>query len=283
MSRRPGASRRRGGHARPPSPPVHRRLVGRLPGSGRLAAAVLLAIFVGGAATLLNGPWLRVERVALAGQQYTSDQQLEALVNPLRDTSLLTVDAEELGAEVSGLPAVASAQVETVLPGELRVTVREKQPAFVWLTGSRKLVGAADGSLFAELARDAETPELAMLPLVDDRRTGSDALRVGDRVSSEELRVALRVLQIDPALAGSEAVAFSVRVVDEYGFVLVSEQPAWHAALGVYGLDPEATGASDDALLDQQVAAIRTLFATTREINVSWIDVRNPGKVYWTP
>ena len=122
-----------------------------------------------------------------------------------------------------------------------------------------------------------------MLPLIDDRRTDSGAMRIGDRIDAEELRIALRAQQLDPALAGSEASGFSVRFVDEYGLVLVSDQPAWHAALGVYGLDPEASAASGDALLDRQIVAIRTLFATTREINVSWIDVRNPGKVYWTP
>ena len=250
---------------------------------GRLTAVLVLAIFVGGTATLLNGPWLRIERVAYAGERYTTATQLGALVDPLRGASLLTVNAEGLSAEVGSLPAVASAEVETVLPGDLRVTVHEKEPAFVWLTASRKLIGAADGSLFAEVPRDAEAPELVLLPLIDDRRTGSDALRIGDRIGAEELRISLRVQELDPALAGSEASGFSVRFVDEYGLVLVSDEPAWHAALGVYGLDPKASPGSDDALLDRQIAAIRTLFATTREINVSWIDVRNPGKVYWTP
>ena len=161
-------------------------------------------------------------------------------------------------------------------------STRSSRP-FVWLTPSRKLVAAGDGAVFAEMARDADTPELAGLPVIDDRRTASDALRMGDRLDAEELRIALRALGLDPAQAGSESTGFSIRVVDEYGLVLISDQPAWHAALGVYGLDPAATPAADDALFDQQVAAIRTLFATTRELNVSWIDVRNPGKVYWTP
>jgi POTRA domain, FtsQ-type len=283
MSRRPAATRRRGGHARPPAAAVHRRLVGRLPRAGRLTAVLLLALFAGGVVTLLNGPWLRVERVVYAGQHYTSEAQLGAVVDAVRGTSLLSVDSERLSGELGGLPAVAAVQVETVMPGELRVSLREKQPAFVWLTPSRKLVGAADGAVFAELGRDAEAPDLAALPVIDDRRAASDAFRIGDRIDAEELRIALRALQLDPAVAGSEAAGFTIRIVDEYGLVLVADQPAWHAALGVYGLDPAATPVSDDALLDQQVAAIRTLFATTRELNVSWIDVRNPGKVYWAP
>jgi hypothetical protein len=70
---------------------------------------------------------------------------------------------------------------------------------------------------------------------------------------------------------------------DEYGFIIASRAPVWRAALGFYGLDPREEASVADERLEAQVAAIRTLFATRPESSVTWLDARNPGKVYWAP
>ncbi|MGH2456433.1 MAG: hypothetical protein ACRDHD_09285, partial [Candidatus Limnocylindria bacterium] len=151
-------------------------------------------------------------------------------------------------------------------------------------TSAVRLVGAADGSLIGELARDAElSAELAGLPVIDDRRPESRLLTVGDAVPAPQLRAALRLLELDPALLGSAATELTVRIHEEYGFMLVSATPAWEAALGFFQLDPGEGAAAADARLEDQVAAIRTLFATHAEGTVGWLDARNPGKVYWAP
>jgi len=281
----PGTRRRRpAAHARRPRGAVTKRVARRLPPLGRIAAVVLVAAFAGGLATLVNGPWFRVDRIAVAGQRYTSDGQIADMTAGLEGASLLSVDTAAIAERLRSLPAVADATVESVLPDEVRIAVEEKPAAFLWLTGSSLLIGSADGSIIAELPRDAERPpDLADLPFVDDQRTESLSLTVGGTVNAEELRIARRMLDLDPALVGSEAAGFNVRLADEYGFVLVSPQPPWRAALGVYGLDPDETPEAADARFDAQVAAIRTLFTTIREYLLTWVDVRNPGKVYWAP
>jgi hypothetical protein len=281
-----GAPRRRrpGAHARRPRRAVTKQVARRLPSLGRIGAIVLLAAFAGGLVTLVNGPWLRVDRIAVAGQRFTSAGQIADTTAGLEGQAVLTVDTAGIADRLRLLPAVADATVETVLPTEVRIAVKEKDPAFTWLTGSGLLIGAEDGSIIAELPRDAERPaELVALPFVDDQRTASLSLTVGSTINAEELRIARRVLDLDPAIVGSEATGFAVRLADEYGFVLVSAQPPWRAALGVYGLDPAETAEAADARFDTQVAAIRTLFSTIREYGVTWVDVRNPGKVYWAP
>jgi len=276
--------RRPGAHARRPRGAVTKRVARRLPSLGRIAAIVLLAAFAGGLVTLVNGPWLRVDRIAVGGQRFTSAGQIADTTAGLEGQAVLTVDTAGIADRLRLLPAVADATVETVLPTEIRIAVTEKDPAFTWLTGSGLLIGAEDGSIIAELPRDAERPaELADLPFVDDQRTASLSLTVGSTVNAEELRIVRRVLDLDPAIVGSEATGFAVRLADEYGLVLVSTQPPWRAALGVYGLDPAETPEAADARFDAQVAAIRTLFSTIREYGVTWVDVRNPGKVYWAP
>ena len=52
-------------------------------------------------------------------------------------------------------------------------------------------------------------------------------------------------------------------------------------ALGVYGTDPRETSAEAAARLESQVTAVRTLFASRPEAGIGWVDVRNPGKVYF--
>jgi len=275
--------RRRGsGQARRPRTPVRRRLLGRLPSRGRLAAVLLLAAAAGGFVGLLNGPWLRVERVALAGQHYTDARLMEQILRPLHGRSTLGIDSRDVADRLAVLPAVATVSVETRLPGEVRVAIQEKEPAFVWLTSAGRMIGAADGRLIGRVELDADLPpELADLPLIDDRRRNSRTLIIGEQVPADELRAALRLLELDGDLLGSQASAFGVRVSDEHGLVLVSYQPGWVAAFGLYGVDPAETPEMVDAHLDSQVAALRTLFATVNELNVGWVDVRNPGKVYW--
>ena len=104
---------------------------------------------------------------------------------------------------------------------------------------------------------------------------------VGDVIPEALLRTALDVAAIDPARLGSLATALSVRLDDEYGFRIVDAEPGWEVALGVFGLDPRETPAEAASRLERQVTAVRTLFASQSEAEIGWVDVRNPGKVYF--
>jgi hypothetical protein len=245
---------------------------------------LLFACAVAGLVTLINGPWLRVTAVAHSGGQYTASSALDDILDGYRGMPLLTVDSGLLQQRLVELPAVADAEVSVLLPGELRVTVTEKAPAFVWRTGAVQLIGAADGSVIAELPLSS-TPsdELRALPTIEDSRMASRGLTIGDVLPAAELRTGQRLLDLDPDLIGSRARQLTVSITDEFGFQLQSTQPAWVAALGFYELDPAEQQAEAESRLEQQLAAIRTLFGSRQERAISWLDVRNTGKVYWTP
>lgn len=283
--RRAGATRprrRAGNHARRPGPHVPGPIRRRIPSAGRILATIAFALLVGGLVGLINGPWLRVDRVASAGTHFTTAADLDALLAPYRGASLLTLDSDALTGELKDLPAVADARVSTRLPDMLEVSLTEKSPAFTWLTPTQRLVVAADGSVIAAIGRDADIPaELASLSAVDDQRSASRNLVVGGTVPSNELAMAGRLLGTDPAMLGSASAGFTLEIDNEYGFILVSPKPAWRVALGFYQLDPQETEATALARLDAQLAAVRTLFATQPEAKVTWVDARNPGKVYW--
>ncbi len=284
-STRPAARPRRGAaHARRGGSRLH---LPRLPAGGsggRIGAAILALAFAAGLLLLVNGPWLRVSSVAWAGTRYTSADRLGAVLDPVRGESLLAVDAGSLAARLATLPAVASARVETRVPDGVAVQLVEKEPALVWQTSAVRLVVAADGTVFGEVALTATLPpELAGLPYISDARQVSHNLAIGDRIPSDELATALMLEQISPAALGSSANGVSVQINDTCGYLLRPRPTGtWQAIFGLYGLDIGDTTAVSVRVADQ-VAAVRTLFAAHRENTVGWVDARNPGRVYWRP
>ena len=145
----------RGRQASRPGIPLRRRLGERLPSIRRLLAGLGAAAVAAGLVALLGGPWLRVTDVTWAGEQFTAQRELARLLDRQRGTSVLAVDTRSLRERLERLPAVAEATVVASLTGRLEVTIVERETAFIWETSSARLLGAADGTLFAALPRDA--------------------------------------------------------------------------------------------------------------------------------
>lgn len=255
-----------------------------LPAPGRIAAGLLAALLAGGLLALINSPWLRVSQVVWAGERYTPAGQLERALASLDGTPLLTVDATGLAGDLASLPAVSEARVEPLLPDTVRITIIEKVAAFVWQTTAVRLVGVADGTLIGQVALKADLPaDLAALPLIDDRRTESRNIIVGDRIDPSTLAAALRLAEVEPAALGSVATDLAVRLTDDDGFLLVSASPAWLANVGFYPDADQGHPRSLEQRIEDQVTAVRTLFSSEREEAISWVDARDPRRVYWRP
>lgn len=282
QARSRAGTRARGRGARRPGVPLRRRLSGRLPsirrvlaGTGALALAALLV-------ALVNGPWLRVTEVAYAGQRWTSASSLDEILGQQRGRSLLALDTRALGDRIERMPAVAEATVTASILGRVEAHLVERQAAFLWETSSGRFLGAADGTIFAGDRLDGELgADLVGLPRITDERFAARLITVGDTIRPALLRIAMRLAELDPATLGSTAAATTLRVDDEFGFRLLAADPGWEMAFGVYGLDPNETPEQADARLERQVTAVRTLFASEEEAGIGWVDVRNPGKVYF--
>lgn len=278
-----GGRPRRGGQARKPRAPLRQRAGRFLPSPGRALAGVLAIALVAGFVVLLNGPWLRVSDVEWHGHQLTAERDLRDEASAVQGQNALLVDSRALQRRIEALPGVAGARVDVRLPGRIAITLREEPPAFVWRTSAVQLVGAASGAIIGQVARDTSlSDELGALPFVDDRRRASRDLTVGDSIDPSSLAIALELARLDPAALGSTTSGLSVHIDEEFGFVLDSAQPAWSAAFGVYGMDPELTQDAA-ARIERQVAGVRTLFSEQPETGIGWLDVRNPGRVYWRP
>jgi cell division protein FtsQ len=112
MTRRGAKPRRSTAHARRKGPKLRQTVRRAFPARSRLVAAVVAAALVAGLLALINGPWLRVTRVAWAGERYTPASQLQRVLGRLDGSALLTVDAAALAARLERLPAVSRARVE---------------------------------------------------------------------------------------------------------------------------------------------------------------------------
>jgi cell division protein FtsQ len=274
--------RPRGRGARRPGVPLRHRLSRRLPSIRRLLAAVAAVAAVAGLVALLNGPWLRVRAVTWEGGTYTLAADVEDVLAGAQGSSVLAVDTRAVAHRLRELPSVADASVTASLTGELRASVVEREVALVWETARGRLLAAADGTIFAALPADGDlSVALAAVPGVVDERSAGRRLHIGDRIPAAMLETTLRVVMLDPAALGSSTASLAVRLDGEFGFRLVSEDPGWEVALGVYGTDPRETSAEAAARLESQVTAVRTLFASRPEAEIGWVDVRNPGKVYF--
>jgi hypothetical protein len=248
----------------------------------RVLAGVGAVAVAAGLVALLSGPWLRVTDVSWSGETFTAPRDLERVIGGRQGANLLALDTRALRDQLAALPAVAEATVNATLPGRLDVTIEEREVAFVWETSSARLLGAADGTVFAALRRDeALAPELATMPRVIDERTIARLITIGDRIPDDLLRTALQLAGLDPAALGSQATALGVRLDDEFGFRLVAADQGWELALGPSGIDPTESAADAAARLERQVTAVRTLFASRSEAEIGWVDARNPGKVYF--
>jgi hypothetical protein len=275
------ARRPRGRQARGPRS-SRRRALPRLASLARIAAGLLAVVLAAGLVVILTGPWLHVRELAWAGERLTPGKDLARLLEPMRGRNLLTLDTSALTTRVERLPAVERAQVSAELPGRLALSVTEKAPSFIWQTRTLRLIGAADGTLIGALPLgDPLPPDLERLPFVKDQRDAARLTGVGDVIAGPMLETARYLAGLDPALLGSKTSRLSIRLDDEYGFIVVSPDPAWQAAFGFYGLEPRDQGQSLHDRITKQVAAVRTLFASEPETRVSWVDARNPGKVYF--
>ena len=265
-----------------PTTPLRRRVGARLPSIRRLLAGTGAVAVVAIIVALLNGPWLRVGEVAGEGDAFTPARDVAAILDDARGESVLAVDTGALQRRIETLSSVTDATVAVSLGGSVTATIVEPEPAFVWETAVWRFVGAADGRLVARDRANREIdPALADLPRITDRRPSGRVLVVGDVIPEALVRATVRLATVDPAVMGSNAPGFAVRIDNEVGIRLVAEDPGWEIALGAYGADPGESAADAESRLDRQLTAIRTLFATRDEAELGWVDARNPGKVYF--
>jgi len=210
-----------------------------------LAAAAVYGVANSSAFTFQD---VRVEGAAL-----TDPAAVERVLDEVRGGNLFGLRTVPLEAALLNLPTVRTASVAVGLPSSLVVRLEERSPVLVWRVGAARFLVDRDGRLFARVA-DEPGPEVATLPVVEDRRAASAGLSIGGQLEPVYLDAATRLVSLVPADVGSEATAFSVAVGDINGFVLRAHPQDWTAVFGFYTLSLRTPD-----LIPGQVRLLRSL------------------------
>jgi hypothetical protein len=220
--------------------------------------------------------------VAYTGAAWTPRPALDAITEPIVGRSSLLVDGSAIAEAVGDLPGVETATVDIGLFGRVDVGLVEETAVAVWRTNAVQLLVAEDGTVVGTQSREAALGgDYANLPFVDDGRDTSRDLSMGDQLPLDELAAALALAELEPSRVGSTAGVLRLSLDPTYGFILSSPQAGWQAAFGYYAADPLASPSTVEARILAQASGLRTLFAERPEAGVAWIDVRNPGRVYF--
>lgn len=155
---------------------------------------------------VLNAATLQVRRIAVRGNVRLSSGEVQALVDDLRGTSILTADLARYRSRLMESPWVADVALRRVLPSTIEVFVSERRPIGVCRLGSQLYLLDRTATIIDEYGPQYAEFDLPIIdgvvrtpssgePVIDDRRTEL-AARVIDALAPHKA-LAARVSQID--------------------------------------------------------------------------------------
>ncbi len=183
-SRRQGAAAQ--GH-QAGSPPARRGLGRRALFLGLrvgIAGSLAWGLLVGvreGYAYATTSPRFEVRGLVYEPTAHVDDARLRELLALSPGTNILSLDLEQLAAQIVADPWVAKASVVRVLPDSLQVTVQEHEPRAVLAMGGRLLLVDAEGTAFKPLD-PGERGRLPVITGLDDPELGADPQALRERV-----------------------------------------------------------------------------------------------------
>ena len=155
---------------------------------------------------VVSASTLQVRKISVHGNVRLSSGEVQALVDDLRGTSILTVDLAQFRTRLMASPWVADVALRRVLPSTIEVFVSERRPIGVCRLGSELYLLDRTGSIIDEFG-----PEYAEfdLPIID----GVVRPPSGSEPAIDARRTALAASVID-ALAGHPALASRLSQID---------------------------------------------------------------------
>ena len=204
-------------------------------GLSPMRAGALLVMLLAAAAVygVASASAFTFRDLRLEGAAYTDPAAVEQALEGARGANLFGLRTGLLEAGLLDLPTVQAAHVTVSLPETLAVRLEERSAVLVWRVGARRYLVDREGHLFARVA-DAPPPDVAALPVVEDRRATSAGLSIGGRLETVDLDAATRLASLVPADVGSAAEGLTVAVGDANGFVVRARPEAWQAVFGFY-------------------------------------------------
>jgi cell division protein FtsQ len=118
-----------------------------------------------------NVAGLRIESVALTGNQHVSREEVLATAGVTGTTSLVFLDVEQARERLKSNPWIADATVLKLYPRELQISIKEREAFALWQKAGVVSVIADDGTVLEPYV----APRLIRLPLVVGVGAGTKA------------------------------------------------------------------------------------------------------------
>jgi cell division protein FtsQ len=197
---------------------------------------------------LANAAGFRIRAIALSGHQHVSREEVLATAGITGSTSLLFLDVDRARERLKANPWIADASLLKLYPGELQISIKEREAFALWQKDGRLSVIADDGTVLEPFV----APSLLRLPLV---------VGLGAQARAKPF---LTLLDRYPELR--DVVRAAVLIADR----------RWNLRLK-NGIDVQLPESQVEAALDRLVALDREKNLTTRDI--ATIDLRLPDRV----
>jgi cell division septal protein FtsQ len=236
---------------------------------GRWALAALVVLYAGyrGTTLVLHASGLQVRRITVHGNVRLSSGEVQAIVEGLRGSSILTVDLPGYRRRLMESPWVADVALRRVLPSTVEVFVSERRPMGLCRLGSTLYLVDPHGTLIDEFG-----PQYAEfdLPIIDGL-VGSPST---GRPSIDEARA---------ELAGRVIEAVSVRKDIAQRISQIDVRDA-HDAVVLLQDDAALLHLGEDRFLER-VQSYVDLAPTLRKRvpNIDYVDLRFDERMYVRP
>jgi POTRA domain, FtsQ-type len=228
---------------------------------------------------MLTDPTFRItpQSVTFDGLVHADEAAVRSHLSGIdRGPNVFRVRAKDIVGDVSSLPDVDAARATVSLPAAISIHLEERQPLFVWSDGDVAWLVDEDGMLFgptvsaptsppdgsdqagvedASQAAVVEDEARAGLPVVEDARLPEVAPTVGSHLPAADLMVMRQLLALTPQQLGSRAQKLQLRVDQNLGYVLHSDE-SWLAIFGRY-----TPRVQPPDVIPRQVQCLRSLLA----------------------
>jgi cell division septal protein FtsQ len=235
----------------------------------RWALAMLIVAYAGYRATelVLHASALQVRRISVHGNVRVSSGEVQALVDGLRGSSILTANLSSYRRKLLESPWVADVAMRRVLPSTIEVFVSERTPMGLCRLGGGLYLVDAGGTIIDEFGpRYAEFD----LPIVDGLVRSVAAGQPSIDESRAEL--AARVME---ALAPRKDIAQRVSQID------VRDA---HDAVVLLQDDPALLHLGDDRFLERLQSYVDLAPALREQVkDIDYVDLRFGQRVYVRP
>lgn len=236
---------------------------------GRWALAVLVVSYAGYRATtlVLHASGLQVRRIDVRGNVRLSSGDVQAIVDGLRGSSILTADLSGYRKRLMQSPWVADAELRRVLPSTVEVFVSERRPMGLCRIGGALYLVDARGTLIDEFGPQYSEFDL---PIIDGlARTPNAGQPVVDEARAE---LASRVID---ALAPRKDLAQRVSQID------VSDA---HDAVVLLQNDGALLHLGEDKFLERLQSYVDLAPALRQRVpEIDYVDLRFDERVYVRP